>query len=558
MSLKAGSRLHLLKKQWWLMIKKRFFQNDFDLFIFRDSALMVVAAVVSLLLQVISFFTTLDGAKAYFETTFALAPLFFALAVQSVVYFLENSIRRKATAAKVIALSMAIFCSSYFSFVGIYNNINPPESYLEKTYNSYSAQLRKLAEDISFSDAADSGAEVNKAVNGIIREYSALTAERSSLESLAEQISEARAENSVNLSPPRRWDYAEYEDYAAAYSAYISSLSQSGTTEQSAKITALLQKYGFTDPSEVSARSAEITARISLIEGTVGAQGNAFYSAAELLRGRIVSGSDSALAERLFALYNDLYGERLEVPNSLFTEKADVILPEYIEISGGMPAAAVREKLISVISAACDTVNSMGGSVNSEDYGFENIYTLPMYAVFSGRFGADAAVSLVLALLVDILSLLFAMIFVKQRSILAAKNTDDAADMRGSLFEQNVVTALQLGLCGSGADFSAEWSWTDLTERIAEYLCAFRAADFAVDKGYSLIAKHSDIAEFEALTAFLCQFGLAKILTAEETELLTNGETDSRTVLLKTKFLLWVSEKFCIPEKIDDSRGEVA
>ena len=118
------------------MNKKRFFRSGSDSFLFRDGTLMVVAAAVSLLLQIISFFTTFDGAKAYFEATFALAPLFFALAVQAVVYFLENGIRRRVTPAKITALTLAIFCSSYFSFVGIYNNINPPERYLEQTYST--------------------------------------------------------------------------------------------------------------------------------------------------------------------------------------------------------------------------------------------------------------------------------------------------------------------------------------------------------------------------------------------------------------------------------------
>ena len=46
------------------MNKKRFFKNSSDSFLFRDGTLMVVAAVVSLLLQIISFFTTFASVKA--------------------------------------------------------------------------------------------------------------------------------------------------------------------------------------------------------------------------------------------------------------------------------------------------------------------------------------------------------------------------------------------------------------------------------------------------------------------------------------------------------------
>ena len=44
------------------------------------------------------------------------------------------------------------------------------------------------------------------------------------------------------------------------------------------------------------------------------------------------------------------------------------------------------------------------------------------------------------------------------------------------------------------------------------------------------------------LTAFLCQCGYAKLLTAEEVGTL-GGKADSDCVLLRTKFLMWVSEK---------------
>ena len=94
------------------MNKKSFFGGSSDLFLFRENTLMAVSAVVSLLLQIISFFTTLDGAKAYFAATFAYAPLLFALAVQSVVYFLENGLRRRATFLKVLALTMALGSTS--------------------------------------------------------------------------------------------------------------------------------------------------------------------------------------------------------------------------------------------------------------------------------------------------------------------------------------------------------------------------------------------------------------------------------------------------------------
>lgn len=536
------------------MNKKRFFRNGSDNPLFRDGTLMIVAAVVSLLLQIISFFTTLDGARAYFEATFALAPLFFALAVQAVVYFLENGIRRKVTPAKVTALTLAIICSSYFSFVGIYNNVNPPERYLEQTYASYTGQLETALSELEYDMRASVSGDVNRAVNGIISEYTSLSSELDILNSLSEQISAAQAQESFGMTAPRRGDYYEYEDYAAAYSAYIASLSQSQTAEQQGQIAALLAKYGISDSAEINAKKADITARLSLISGTLSATSGDFYAKAENARSVILSGKNEQLAERVFTLYGSLSGERLSVPAALGREEIALGLPEYETISAGKPAAAVRELLSSEIAAACDLLISAGCEINRDDFYFENIYTLPVYSVMK-EVNTDAVVALLLAVLTDLLSLLFAMIFVKQRSILAASDTEKAVAMRGSLFEQNILTAVQLGICAEGGSFSESWNSREITERLARFVGCFRAEDFAAEQGFSLIAERDSLDGFDALTAFLCQFGLAKTISAKDAEMLTDGSVSAPSVLLKTKFLMWVSEKFCSPDIIADGEA---
>lgn len=533
------------------MNKKSFFSNSGDLFLFRESAMMIVAAVVSLLLQVISFLTTLSGAKAYFEATAAIAPLFFALAVQSVVYFLENGIRRKVTLPKILALTLAIVCSSYFSFVGIYNNIVPPERYLEKTYKTYATALEEQLRELQYSRQSSASADINKAVNGIVTEYTSLSSEAENLNSLSEQIEAAKAEASLGLAAPRRYDYYYYEDYAAAYAAYIASLSQSGSAEQQAKIDSLLKKYGVSDSAELSSRTAQIKSRLSLIEGTLSADSETVYTRAETIRAALLNGTDAALAERIFALYRELSGDALRAPDMRADESVSLVLPEFGEISAGRSAAETRELLLSYIITACDTVNSCGGSADPDNFTFENVYTLPIYSV-TKSFNTDAIVSLLLALLVDILSLLFAMIFVRQKSILSARDTKSAASMRGNLFEQNVVTALQLGACAEGSSFSSQWSGDEITERLARFVNCFHADDAASAQGFSMIADRNSLGDFEALVAFLCQFGLAKTVSSDESSLLTNGLISVPCVLLKTKFLLWVSEKFCTPDKLKE------
>ena len=80
-------------------------------------------------------------------------------------------------------------------------------------------------------------------------------------------------------------------------------------------------------------------------------------------------------------------------------------------------------------------------------------------------------------------------------------------------------------------------------------MALFEATDGA-GQGYSLIAPKSALSGYEALVALLCQFSLAKPLTAKEAELLTDGARTEPCVLLKTKFLLWVGEKFCGRDKL--------
>ncbi len=522
------------------MSKQKFFRTASEPVIFSEQALAIAAALVSLFLQIISFFTTWDGAKAYFEATFAYAPLLFALAVQTVVYFLGNTIRRNTSFAKIVALTLAICCSSFFSFVGIYNNINSPYSYLEQTYSGYAKQLEAEYDELCKADESSYRQSVNAAVSRITRDYTSLVSERATLTKLSEEIENAQAEHSYTLSPPKRSDYEEYKDYAEAYSAYISSISQGSTVEEQAKLTAILQKYGISDPSEITAKTAELTSVISLVDGTASSYGGDVYAALEFLRNRALGGDESS-AQRIENLYIGVTSEALDIP--LYAELAELSIREYSEIAGDSPAAVVRERLSVEISSAVDDINAAGGILSADDYTFQNIYTLPIHAVISGDFGADALVSLLLAVLVDVLSLLFAMIFVRSKSVLAATSTNQAVSSNSALFEQNVVTALRLGISAEQGGFAEPYDLEEITERLAEFINCFRAVDFAVKQGYTLVADKSELIRYEALTAFLCQFGLAKTVSADEMKLLTGDEGSVDSVLLKTKFLLWVTEK---------------
>ena len=151
------------------------------------------------------------------------------------------------------------------------------------------------------------------------------------------------------------------------------------------------------------------------------------------------------------------------------------------------------------------------------------------------------------------LSLLFAMIFVRSKSVLAATSTGQAVSSNSALFEQNVVSALRLGMSAEQGGFAMPYDPDEITERLAEFVNCFHAADYASKQGYTLAADKSSLYRYEALVAFLCQFGLAKTVSAADMRLISGDESSSDTVLLKTKFLLWVSEK-CGGEAIPQAR----
>ena len=230
------------------------------------------------------------------------------------------------------------------------------------------------------------------------------------------------------------------------------------------------------------------------------------------------------------------------IPEFISADSIQLSLPSYAEIAQDDADAVVRERLTSTISSACSVLQIAGIEVSADSYTFENIYTLPVYAVTSGVFGADAVVSLLLAVLVDALSLLFAMIFVQGKSVLSAKDVGQAAVSDPLLFERNIVTAVRIGMLSDGTPLSEEPDLDIVIDRLGEFVGRFQAVDFASEKGYTMAAMRSNLQGFEPLTAFLCQFGLAKLLTSEEMTLLCGFDADE-AVLLKTKFLLWLSEK---------------
>ncbi|MGL5153050.1 MAG: hypothetical protein ACRC7N_21025, partial [Clostridium sp.] len=62
------------------------------------------------------------------------APFLFAFGIQLIVFYVSNTLRANLKKWLIVVLIMATLCSTYFSYIGIYNYINSPISYLEDRY----------------------------------------------------------------------------------------------------------------------------------------------------------------------------------------------------------------------------------------------------------------------------------------------------------------------------------------------------------------------------------------------------------------------------------------
>lgn len=233
---------------------------------FGEENLLRLVTFVTLLLQAISFVTTLQGATVFLGGIFVLAPLFFALAVQATAWFLAGSLRVRITPLRCVALGMALCCSTYYSYVGIYNTVNPPAMYLSAEYAQVRSELDSTyaaRRTQAFRTAQD---QINGMVSDLSGQYSLLEQESARLAACAKELEEVSAEYSGGLRAPSRSSYANYEDYVAAYNAYLASVTENSSAEQASARQAILTRYGFDSESALAEATAQNASDLSAFE----------------------------------------------------------------------------------------------------------------------------------------------------------------------------------------------------------------------------------------------------------------------------------------------------
>lgn len=522
---------------------------------FGEENLLRLVAFVTLLLQAISFITTLQGATVFLGGIFVLAPLFFALAVQATAWFLAGSLRVRITPLRCVALGMALCCSTYYSYVGIYNTVDPPAMYLSAEYAQVRSELDgayAARRTQAFRTAQD---QINAMVSGLAGQYSLLEQESARLAACAKELEEVSAEYSGGLRAPSRSSYANYEDYVAAYNAYLASVTENSSAEQAAARQAILARYGFDSESALAGATAQNASDLSAFEAAaaeLGGEGETVAAQLESARAFLLDALTAAEAEstlssdaraalgRLVQLASAQAGSTLTTDGLLrpvdaaMTGSGEGLMASFDELAAQLEGGRVtranaqemKTLLTSEILNAVLRVNEVADEevLQADDPALQitDLHLKPLLALTAPAQRGMALFCLFLAALMDGLTLVFSIACRRRPTLLKARSP------RRLLAENGDALAVQICACLPAG--------RDPMDELELFLSRFSASPDTLAEGYSLAAPRQELTAYERLCALLCQAGLASIRPAGE-----NG-ADGEAVLLRSDFLLFANE----------------
>lgn len=541
--------------------------------IFKDKRLVYVAAGVSLLLQIISFLTTYQGAEYYFKGIFVLAPLLFAVSVQLVVYFLENSIRGRRNVTKIMALFLAMCCSGYFSYIGIYNNVNSPLTYYQETYTTYKNTLQATYDSLLAKAEKKAQQQLSTVTANLTTIAAGWDTEKQELQAVEQELNGVSSVNTTTMAAPEQDDYDTYEEYAKAYDAYVTASANGDATRVKKNTNSILKKYGYSDRQQVVSSLSEIEGKQQNMQQSVKKlckslgikytkkMGADLENIRSELADRVTEGStDQALVQEIYKLVSlhntyvtdtSINADSITQCITLQQTREKQLLAEYGDVSSKEPSTC-KSNLQWEISKAVTEINRIytvlekDKKVEMKDYTLDDIYVLPILRLLQKDTRKMAWICLAIALLTDGLSLLFAMMFCPEKEILKLKTVEELLDRDEPLFERNIVSALQLSLRrNDGGNHVVDSQMNaEARMRLAEFLDCFETSSVALDSGYSLQAPFSELGEYQVLIALLCQLDLACILSDEEYQEVFGQVEGGLIVLLKTRFLLWCNNQW--------------
>lgn len=518
--------------------------------LFSEGALVLLISVATLLLQLISFATTWNGAKIYLENIFPYAALCFAVAIQATAYFFSNSLRTRVSILKIIALLAALCCSTYYSYIGIYNSVNSPVIYLQENYTRIAQELT-LTYNARLEETLSSAREaVNDASSRIIAGYTTLTGEADNINNCRKALEELSIEYTSNMRAPKQSAYETYEEYAAAYQAYINSISQSKKLETEAARAAALSSYGFRSVEALNTALQNNVASLNALQTALGIADTAALPetissmtvslTAAIQRtatGQPLTNTAVTQLNRLFQAA-ELCGYEYENLSDLTTSlhlcaqvSASALIQDYAALVNTLPEGMVTDANTMTLKSAMDSeimtamirLNTLLPktkqlSYSDTDYKLTDLYLVPIQALLSPDTRMTAFFSLAVAALIDGLSLLFAVALRKRKPLWQRRTL---LFNRMEEYEPLIFAALP----------SMDTPWQSL----ADFLSYFKASPQTEGDGYMLSTDMQSLTGYHALAALLCQINLAKIVPAGFLD------NEAETLLLKARFVFWAN-----------------
>lgn len=576
--------------------------------LFNKESLAWLVVIVTAFLQLISLMTTFNGSIVYFGginlPLGISAPLLFALAIQLTVFAVSHTIRHQFNNGLIIVLLLATLCSTYFSYIGIYNYINSPINYLAERYEMIEQNLTDKYEKLREDNKGTMRENMALIINEIRTSHETLEMKITSNEQQSNRLATINVDDNNIKSQTNTVAKPDINNYGNDLASYYADMAKyneaigniiSDSTSQTADLKNKLYnsqvesilggktEEQFTKESiDTKTKKEQLDKGIDNIYSTIySAEGNISFDdklnkIQEFCQGIIAGDKDEKgifstvlinLNSQIEVVDKSLKVDDLDKKvneflllnkkdNKLMLSLDDVEAKAYGESNGkNLSSNAVLSQndamvlyadMESEIKSAAYLLNGMYDEENKinlqdEEYEIDNLYVLPIYNLVKANEGRSMAwFCLLFAMLVDGLTLIFVIMEGRERTPLFAKNNKQVVGKSKEAIEELLMTTILVNDTESKDEERVKKSLV----RLKEFMQHFKIMPKTIYAGYSMYCNINDLGDYHNFLAILCQFNLANIVKSSE---LFNEEpmenNDENLVLIKSKFVIWVNDK---------------
>lgn len=545
---------------------------------FNPSSLSWILVTATLFLQLISLSTTYSGSKVYFggiNLPFGLsAPFLFSISIQTIVFSLSNYLRKNYRIWTIFILLLSSLCSTYFSYIGIYNYINSPIAYLEERYNQIYHNMSdkyKITIDNSNTEMKECVFDITSKIQ---KEYSRLLKENDSYTKLSNQLSKLQVSNNIikpnikGVSKPNINSYGKnldkyYEDMAR-YNAAISNIIGQ-TIQQNASLQSSIYEnkaknlLGGKSLDEFTKEHIDLQSNKELINNVVSSLHSQISQNGQIPFDKKIielqqycinyitsnsgeSNTFNTILTNMYTIYSSvtssdttksfyntlnsfitLGSHNQTFMKNLNTVKEEVYAENYNKEPNGDISLKLTDtlllysKLQSEIKNGAYILNSISSTgtiidLNSQEFVLENMYILPIKNLFKRTNSLGIAwFCFAFAALIDGLTILFALMHRENTKTLLANSNNEIVKNSENLTEELLLSSLVFHHVSDESKSSTHLS----LEHLAKFIKSFEITDIGMENGYSLYCPLDKLKEYQIFLSILCQFNLAKIVSKE-------------------------------------------